>query len=157
MQLLRKISPKTVYGDKTDILEAVMKTRDKPEHIPIMRVWGIGNGTRRGENEEDPKGRGWVAILGTFRAVSYKTGEEFESGVCFLPNYVADLVAGKMIGEVAAVHFAFDITVIFDKESATSYTYGATPLLQPEADDPLAKMQAALPPTAKALPAPNKK
>jgi hypothetical protein len=156
MQLLRKISARTVYGSKGAVLEAVFKDKTKPH--PLYRIVGICTGTRTGQSIEGEtdgaikrkpqpgdKMRDWTALLGNFEAVNALTGEVFRSGVCFLPNYVADLVAGQLTGDVDNVRFAFDITAQYAEESATSYVYAATPLIAPKPDDPLAILTGSIP------------
>lgn len=162
MQLLRKISARTVFGSKADIQTLVLVERNTRQ--PLFRVVGIANGMRTGSTEDvkdenagpDVKSkprtidaatgkpmRDWTALLGGFEAQKLDkdgtpTGEKFRSGVCFLPNYVVDSVTGQLTSDVLSVKFAFDIYAMFDEQSATSYTYEAVSLIEPAEDDQLA-------------------
>lgn len=146
-QLLRKISAATVVGGKSVVLETVFK--DKSTAHPLYRVVGICNGTRTGKNKFDDKEDAgeWRALLGNFEATSFLTGEIFNSGVCFMPAYVVDLVAGQLAGDDpnSSVKFAFDIAAKFDDKAATSYTYFATSLIEPQEDDALRSLSKSLP------------
>lgn len=156
MQLLRKISTRTVYGSKADIQALVLADRTKSH--PLFRVIGFCNGSRTGAtkdiNEETggpnardvkpktiaPDGtpmRDWTALLGGFEATNLKTNEKYRSGVCFLPNYVIDSILGQLGSGVESVKFAFDVAARFDEGSATSYIYEATSLIEPSDDDAL--------------------
>lgn len=158
MQLLRKISAATVIGGadpaKDTILELVMA--DKSKSHALYRVIGIANDTREGAGKEGFKD--WRALLGNFQATNAITGEVFRSGVCFMPQFVVDDVAGQLAGDVEFVKFAYDIGAHFSSKSATSYEYDATPLMQPAADDPLIALANLFSqPNAAALPAPDDK
>lgn len=161
MQLLRKISARTVFGGKSAVLETVFKDKTKPQ--PLYRVVGICNGTRHGQTIEGEDGtqrpakqapsptdkmRDWQALLGNFEATNLQTGEVFRSGVCFLPSYVADIVAGQLIGDTQSVKFAFDVYAVFDENSITSYQYQAMPLMAVSEDDPLKQLSGSLQPPA---------
>lgn len=174
MQLLRKISARTVFGSRADIQAMVLADRSKSH--PLFRVIGICNGQRHGstkdvgeENGGDnakatvlgPKAtvlgpkdkmRDWTALLGAFQATNLTTGEVFKSGVCFLPNYVTDAVTGQLGADVESVKFAFDIYAHFDEQSATSYIFEAESLMEPAEDDPLKALAATV---GGALPAPK--
>lgn len=148
MQLVRKISPATVFGGKEEILKLVVNDQGKTHEL--FQVYGIANGTRTGQNKfddakEGERDSGWTALLGQFRATNLITGEVFDSGVCFMPNYVTDAVAGKLGPDTDGVEFAFTITAKFDGKSATSYIYGAIPHIEPTEDDPLERMARAIP------------
>jgi hypothetical protein len=156
MQLLRKISARTVFGSKADIQTLVLADRTKPH--PLFRVIGICNGTRHGTSKDrdeetagpnagqtiispgakgDGKSKDWTALLGNFQATKLSTGEIFRSGVCFLPNYVTDSITGQLGVDVEAVRFGFDISARFDGESATSYVFEAQNLMPAKPDDAL--------------------
>lgn len=152
MQLVRKISPRTVWGTKTDVLELVLS--DKTKEHPLFRVFGIAIGTRKGQSK--PEGEGgksseWTALLGNFEAHNLQSGEVFQSGQCFLPNYITDLVAGKLTEDTTSVRFAFEITAAFDEASATTYSYGGSPLLPTEQNDPLKELVSSVPEPMKAI------
>lgn len=141
MMLLRKISPATVTGGKENFLELVIG--DKEKSHPVMRVVGICTGAKVGEGKEGFKD--WKALTGNFEATDVRTGEVYRSGVCFMPEFAVEIVAGQLNDEVTSVRFAFDIGVHYDKDSATSYVYDVTPLMEADPEtDPLAKLAAAV-------------
>lgn len=133
-QLLRKISTRTVFGAKSDVLELCFT--DKTTQHLLYRVAGYCTSTRTGQTDEDRLGddkkrdtrRDWTCLIGEFNAINAVTGEVFSSGQCFLPDYLTATVVGKLAGETEKVFFAFDIFAKFDKDSATSYVYIAVPV-----------------------------
>ena len=139
--LLKKISTKTVFGDKEEILDLVMKSKDLSH--PIMRVVGIARALERGKSkfhnrgEEDNQNNEWIAFIGKFQAVNSVTGEVYNSPKCFLPAFAADIVAGQFSAEndVQAVEFAFDIGAHFNADAITSYEFDITPLIEQKTDD----------------------
>lgn len=153
-QLVKKISPRTVFGTKADIQKLVLSDQDA-EH-PLFMVAGKCNGRKDGEGDNGP----WTALLGRFMAQKLSAagvpeGVIYVSGRCHLPNYVIESVLGQMDEPGDIVQFKFIIGATYDETSATSYVYTAKPLLEakPEDDDVLQLFttpQAALPP-------PNKK
>jgi hypothetical protein len=157
MQLVRKISAKTMGWSKEIIQEQVILKKN--DAILLYRVVGIATSTRSGKSKFDDRdeAQDWLALLGNFEGTSSLTGEVFRAGVCFMPNYVCDLVAGQLDSgdEHASVRFAYDIYAKWDKQSATSYVFFAEPLMEPPADDPLKSLSAAMP-AMKGLPTPEK-
>lgn len=155
MQEIRKISTRTVFGEKDAILELVLS--DKETEHKLFRIAGTCIGSRTGESDETDKP--WVCLLGNFQAQSYSTGEVFQSGKAFVPMYVADRILGRLTGDVQSVTFCYDITAGYDSKSATSYVYGASPVAMPGAEpDPMEKLWRTLPPMefeSKKLPAPE--
>lgn len=153
-QLVKKISPRTVFGSKADIQKLVLSDQDA-EH-PLFLVAGKCNGQRQGESDMGP----WTALLGRFMAQKLNAngqpeGIMYVSGRCHLPNYVIESIIGQMDEPGDVVQFKFLIGATYDENSATSYVYTAQPLLEakPEDDDVLLLMQLA----TTALPAPKKR
>ena len=133
MQLLKKIAVRTVFGDKAEILETVLK--DKTKAHPLMRVVGIANGFKEGEGDYGA----WKGLTGRFEATSAKTGEVFNSPVCFLPEFAIDLISGQFDDVTKAVKFAFDIGAVYAADAATSYEFTVNPLTE-AADDELKEL-----------------
>lgn len=129
MQLLRKIAVRTVFGDKAEILETVLS--DKSKSHPLMRVVGVANGFKEGEGDYGA----WKGLTGRFEATSAKTGEAFNSPVCFLPEFAIDLIAGQFRQPGDVVKFALDIGAIFAADAATSYEFTVTPLTETKDDE----------------------
>lgn len=140
MQLIRKISAASLGWRKPEIQSAVLIARN--EAVPLYRVGGVATGIRTGKSKFDDREETseWIALTGRFRAFTKHKdgeGETFESGVCFMPGYVVDAVAGQLSAETTGVRFAYDIMAKYDEKSATSYTFHAVSLLEPAEDDPL--------------------
>lgn len=152
-QLVKKISPRTVFGTKADIQKLVLSDQEA-EH-PLFMVAGKCNNRKEGESDMGS----WTALLGRFMAQKLSAagvpeGVIYVSGRCHLPNYVIESVLGQMNEPGDVVQFKFLIGATYDEASATSYVYTAKPLLEakPEDDDVLLMMQ-----TPAALPAPPKR
>lgn len=155
-QFIRKISSATMGWKKPEIQEACI-TKKTDQHL-LYRVVGIATGVRTGKNKFDDRDEAseWTALLGRFRAFStHKDADNpYDSGVCFLPQYVTDAIAGKLSLDTAGVKFAYDIYAAYKEDSATSYEFGASDLIPPAEDDPLlaltdqAMSKATLPPSA---------
>ncbi len=136
MKLVNKLSVKAIIGGKGNILETVMKDKEN-EHI-VARIIGIASGIKTGEGDNGP----WTGLTGQFKGVNVLTGEEFRSGILFMPSVAQDMVVGALMGDTKAVEFGFDITAKYDEESATSYVYGAVPLFESSESDPLSMLEA---------------
>ena len=109
MQLLRKISRATMIpGGDTAVLELVMANKEKT--VPLYRVGGSCNGSRKGESDYGE----WECLIGNFQAINLETGEVSRSGQCFLPQFAVDTIVGQFDAEVTAVKFAYDVGVKFD-------------------------------------------
>ena len=145
---LKKITVKTVFGDKGDILEKVMS--DKTIKHPLIRVMGYCTSVRHSTSREKSQDGEFIkstGLVGEIEAVNLETGEAFISGVCWLPQLAIDLVAGKLEGdeEISRVGFAFDISAKFSLDSATSYEYIVEPLLEIKESDAMSELKKALP------------
>lgn len=151
MQLLKKISVRTVCGDQDEIMQTCLA--NKAAVTPLMRIVGIANGVKEGEGTFGA----WKGLTGRFEAINAETGEVFRSPVCFLPEFAIDLVTGQFSGDVNSVQFAFDIGAQYSEAAATRYEFTVTPLTETP-DDDLAQLSfnagkakpLALPPAAKA-------
>jgi hypothetical protein len=133
---IKKISIKTVFGDKGAILDTIMK--DKAVDHKIVRIFGMTGSTKTGESDYGP----FVAFRGRFKAINLVSGEEFTSSMCYLPELASDMVQGALetAGD-ANIEFAFDVGVQYDAQSATSYIYTVNPLLEPSNADPLSAFE----------------
>ena len=136
MKLINKLSVKAIIGGKGNILETVMKDKEA-EHV-VARILGIATGIKTGEGDNGP----WTGLTGTFKGVNVTTGEEFQSGVLFMPNVAQDMVTGALMADTKAVEFGFEITAKYDETSATSYVYSARPLFESSESDPLKMLEA---------------
>lgn len=148
-KLVGKISVRHVFGSKGEILSVVMQ--DKEVSHKLMRVVGIASDIKTGEGDNGP----WTGLKGQFKATNLVTGEVFQSGQCFLPGVASDMVEGALKSGASAVEFGFDISVVFDENSATSYVYYAEPLFDTAENDPVALLSARLEAEQKKLEAPK--
>lgn len=162
-QLVKKISRATVFGDKADVQELVLKNRNA-ETIPLYSVGGICTkiDTIRSkfkpeddvEENEEREERKDFKFIGDFVAINAQTGEVFESPVCYLPAFAANMIAGKMRpGDV--FEFAFMIGVKFVEASATSYEFTITPMMDMGESEARKRIGALLAKNVKAIAAPK--
>lgn len=144
MELLRKLSTKTVLGDRPD------RPKDK-KTVSLYSVYGIANGVQTGESDYGS----WSKLKGSFEAVRISDGEVFQSGACILPEPVNSMISaelqqvdndGKRVTQ--SVQFSFEVGVK-RTETAIGYEYVATTLVESGGADPLAALRKE---TAKALP-----
>lgn len=134
-KIINKLSVKAVFGGKGPILDKVMG--DKTKAHPIVRFLGIATGMKTGEGDNGP----WTGLTGQFKGINLDTGEEFRSGVLFMPNVAQDMVIGALMGDTKAVEFGFEVTAQYDEASATSYAFGASPLFESAESDPLKMLE----------------
>ena len=136
MELLRKISSKTVLGDRPD------RPKDK-KTVPLYTVFGIANGIATGTSDYGD----WIKLKGSFEAVRISDGVVAQSGACILPEPVNSMVAaqltqvdkdGKRVTQ--SVQFSFEIGVK-RTETAIGYEYVTRPLVEQGGADPLAALR----------------
>jgi len=161
MEILRKVSPKTVMG----------KVERPTKATKLYTVIGVAHRTRRGDGDNGP----WVSLIGRFEAVNIITGEVYSAPQCFLPKPMDEVLAfqleemepmtdsdGKVLLDADdnertkrvtdSVQFAFEISVK-PNETAIGYEYVTAPIVEPGGADPLADLRKQLP----KLPAPKVK
>lgn len=153
--LLKKISVKNVCGD--------IKAPAIGETVEKMVIMGYAKST---EIKKTTFGDS-VGFHGDFKAIDVSTGEEFRSGVCYLPDVAENLLSNAMDDAGGAVvEFGFSVSVIGVKgrtpEEPTKYEYRCKPLTESAENDPLALLENRIKATAlqsetKALAAPGAK
>jgi hypothetical protein len=130
--LIKAISTRTVGFEKADVQKMVLAD-EKASHF-LYRVVGEADACVTGNSKfkrvDSETGEAvpstWTKFSGEFMARNSK-GEEYESAIAFLPNYVSGPLAAA-ISDGQVVQFAFDIFAVYNKQSATSYEYVAQPL-----------------------------
>ncbi len=127
--MIKKLSTKNIIGKKVRLNEGEEK-RD------LYQVAGVASGFKSGESDFGM----WEALTGNFAAQNMETGEQFRSGVLYLPAVALDPVIGQLNAGAQAVEFAFIIGVVADDSTAVGYTYVATPLVEPDENDPLEQL-----------------
>jgi hypothetical protein len=136
VNLQKKLSVAKVFGKIT----AVKVAQAENQVLKIMRVFGSATGKKTGVSDFGE----WVALTGQFRAINPATGETFDSATLFLPDVALDLIVAQLDGGAQAVDFAFDISAVADESVAVGYSYRASPLIEAEAESPLARLEAKL-------------
>lgn len=152
MSQVKKISVATVFG-KIDLKELLAAPA---ETIKVMRVLGSAVGVKEGESNFGH----WKALMGQFRASHPETGEVFEAPILFLPEVALTPILVSLTQPGArAVEFALELSVKYvnnSKPGGVPYEYTWAPLLAPDADDPIARLEARIAATAQAaLPSPT--
>lgn len=166
MQVISKITIATVGGNP-----AAAKAENR--RIPICAIYGkatdvkmVEDPTRKGP---DGQTKEWKALAGAFQAVNLQNGQEFMSGVLYLPDAFQTMAltlvekqnesrTRRGMAHFQGVEFAYQIDAIPAK-NPSGYSYVLRSLLPPRKADPLAALRArALDEVAsvmpKALPAP---
>lgn len=141
MQLLKKISTRTVFGAKADVQKLVLDDQNS-NHL-LYRVYGEARGFVSGSSKfaDKDEASGWQALAGEFEAVN-RNGEVFNAAICFLPAYVIGPIVEKLKDDSdAIVTFGFDIYAKYDEKAATSYVYLAEPLRRKGETSPLDLMR----------------
>lgn len=119
-EMLRKLTIKGV-GFDIPAIKAVLADKKSCE---LLRIAGITHQVQRGQTD---KGE-YLKLIGEFRAVNVVTGEHFEAGICLLPNFISDRIAGALqVSE--QVEFALSIGAKSNPTSVTGYEYTCTPLV----------------------------
>lgn len=123
----KKLSTVKIYGKVT------ARSVDPGETLDLYEVVGIASGTKTGSTDHGD----WTALTGNFAAQNLSTGEQFRSGVCFLPDVALDPTVGQLDAGAASVQFGWIIGIKGDDSVQCGYTYYARPLIEPSEDDPL--------------------
>jgi len=142
--ILKKVSIKTVFGD----VKAALKKGQIADGAQVMRVMGIASGIKTGETQFGT----WNALLGQFRATNLVTGEQFNSGKCFLPESAMELIV-PVVQAGNTAEFAVDIGVKENDTLAIGYEYTVTPLIDQGGSDAMESLEARV--AQVALPAPT--
>lgn len=165
VMMIRKISPKTVMGKVVIPLKAdgkpYVNEDGEPTKFPytvLYHVFGMAHGTKTGTSDNGP----FCAFLGSFEAVRAKDGQRYQSGQCFVPKAIEDLLvsamkAGQKEDSTASVEFAIEVGIEF-AQTSIGYAYVVKNLVKTKNADPLADLRARLAqqhPTLAALPAPK--
>lgn len=143
---LRKISPKTVFGEIN--FERLVKEKS----IDIMDVYGVITRTSIVSSDYGDS----VKFGGQFRAMNLETGELFRSSVLYLPKFMQDEIAGSMV-EGSTAEFAVRMRAEYNKESATKYIYMADTLVEAQEMDQFKALESKVNSAVKALPKPQPK
>jgi len=135
--------------DKVTLRKIAEKSKNK--NVPVARFIGQINSMKSGATDMGE----YVKFSGLVQGVNYATGEEYRSGTLIMPEVASKMLEGLLATTQAnasentpvAVVFAYEVTVKYDKDSATEYAYSFTSLT--DGEDPLAELIAKLPPIPK--------
>ena len=87
-EMLRKLTLKNCGFDVATIKLALEGKRS----VELVKIAGVTTKAQPGQTD---KGE-YLKLIGEFRAVNLISGEVFESGVCLLPNFISDRIAGAL-------------------------------------------------------------
>ena len=136
MALIKKLTMSAIMGDYKKILPQA-----NGKKLPLCRVWGKAHRYETGESSYGP----WVKFKGSFKAINYLSGEEFEAGNCFLPGVAADMVEPLVCDpDITAVEFAFEFHMIPD-DSPIGFHYEAKSLVEAAEDSSMMRLEKTLP------------
>lgn len=135
--MLRKITTKTVFGGKGEILAAAMS--DKSAAHPLYDIAGV---VRKLETVETDQGVS-IRLRGQFMARNCR-GEEFASAVAFIPGGGTDMIEGAF-NEGDELEFSFRVAVKWDETAATSYVYEVSSHIQQTGADRVANLLGSAP------------
>jgi len=146
MEIIGKISVKTVIGNKKIINDAISTYRGAS--VPIMRVVGRVTGIERGSSTYGE----WLALKGNFQATNILNGEIFMSGTAFLDTTYCETIEEELLkDEVSVVEIAVDVNAASSETSQSGYIYSLRPLLN-NTFNPFEKLISGLPPVKDVVP-----
>lgn len=144
LQLLKKISAKTVLGGKVE-------RPSEAKHL--FRVIGVVTGMASGQSNFGE----WLAFKGEFQVIR-ADGARFYGVKLFLPDPAESLLAAAFKGlqgeKAGMVEIALDIG-IKPSDVPIGYEYTAAPLVEIKSSDPVAALMARIGQGPAALPAPS--
>jgi len=126
--MIKKLSTPKIMGKRPRLGEGETEK-------DLYQVVGIASGVKTGDSDYGP----WSALTGTFAAQNLESGEQFRSGVAFLPDVALDPIIGQLNMGVTAVEFGFTIGIKED-DTPVGYVYIATPIVEPDENDPLEEL-----------------
>lgn len=124
-EILRKVTLKTCGLDKSAIQSALGDAKS----VDLLKIVGVTTSATPGQSDLGE----FVKFNGQFRAVNLTTGEQFESTVAILPNFIAQQLA-TALAQSSEVEFGLAIGAK-KSNSVTGYEYTVKPLLEPVVSD----------------------
>ena len=89
-----------------------------------------------------------IGFHGDFKGIDIETGEEFRSGVCYLPDVAESLIENALDDHEGVVEFAFEIGIVGVAPRTPGeegkYEYRCKPLMKASENDPLAQLETRL-------------
>jgi len=146
MEIIGKISVKTVVGNKKTINDAISEYNGAS--VPIMRLVGQVNAIERGSSTYGE----WLALKGNFQATNILTGEVFMAGSAFVDHtYSQNIQLELEKEEVSVVEIGVDVNAASSDSSQSGYSYSIRPLLN-NTFNPFEKLMGELPPVKVVVP-----
>lgn len=142
MDIVQKLTVKSMGWDRGEILTAVKKTKaDGTEKTLIGRFGGIVTSLRQSVDAETGDIRS--GLKGEFRGISSK-GAVLTSAICYLPGGLQALAESSLekaqsVNERATVEFMMDVFAIPDTNKA-GYTFTGETIVEANSVDHLSKM-----------------
>lgn len=170
--LLKKMVAKDIVGRRELTYKKTFAPEDKEQKFPLPMdprqlyvVYGFARDTKVGDSDYGP----WVAFLGSFEAIRFSDGTQFNSDKLHLQDpaeglLLAQLQRAQEIEKGAQVGFTFEVGVKpsqrwIDTDAGNSYEYTIKTHFKLDKADPLAEMRRLVRgnvPLVKALPSATK-
>jgi hypothetical protein len=148
-EILRKLTIKncglTVAG-----IKAAIEGLKNGEQTPLLKVVGKTNTARPGQTTLGT----FIAFGGDFFAINLKTGEQFKSAKCILPNFIAEQLESAL-KDSDSVEFALEIGAKVNDTSVTGYEFTVRPLIEAKPTESMLSLLNAAGVDLAALPAPK--
>jgi hypothetical protein len=134
----RKITAAIVAGKKAVWFEELVRVKQ----LSLMKVWGQADGYKIDATDLGE----YIKLLGRFEAISSLTGELHRAPQVILVAFLGDAMKAALDvpGRTGPVAFAFEVGVVYDTSTPTSYRYVVRDLAPAVADDPLVKLRHSL-------------
>lgn len=127
--LLKKLSIKGICGDV------------KAPAVGVSKELAVILGYARTSEIKKTTFGDSIGFHGSFKGIDVETGEEFQSGVCYLPDVASDMLNNAMLDTEGVVEFGFKIFVVGVKGrtegEGNKYEYRCAPLMEVSENDPL--------------------
>jgi hypothetical protein len=149
MQIVAKITVSQCGGNPGE-------AKAKQSRVPVLAIYGkatevklVDDPTRK---TPDGQTKQWEAVGGAFQAINLQNGQEYMSGVLYLPDAFQSMLltlvkeqnaarARRGMSEFRGIDFAFQIDAI-PASNPSGYSYVLRSLLPPRKADPLAALRA---------------
>ena len=139
--LLKKISVKNIVG--------TMPAPKVGEEIALCVIMGYAKSYAVKQTTYGD----CTAFSGDFKGIDVETGEDFRSGMCYLPDVASDLLKNALDANPGIIEFGFDISVVGVKGRTEGeqgkYEYRCRPLMKAAENDPMLALENKLAESAK--------
>jgi hypothetical protein len=140
---IREIITLTKITIATVNASPILIKREDCTSEPLVRIAGIARSLKPGVNKTT--GESHTALVGEFAATNLSTGQEYTSGLCYLPSGIQDTINSAIQDGQTNIEFCIELRAVKAKNPA-GYSYQAVPLTQVAAASPLDKFKKFLTP-----------